>query len=74
MELNNDTEELMFRRNNGLEVFLMWHKEANFLSIVMNDEGSTPPLKTEFIVPNDRGVMAFEHPYAWLPDYTKIKR
>lgn len=68
MELNNDSHELMFRRNNGLEVFLMWHKEANVLSIVMHDEQADPPLDTEFLVPNDKGMHAFEHPYAWLPD------
>lgn len=61
----NDTVELMYRRNNGLEVFLNWHREANILTIVMDD--SSTGFNAEFVVPNDRAMMAFEHPYVYAP-------
>lgn len=64
----DDRVELAQRRNDGIEVFLMWHREANILTIALIDEKVEPPFATEFIVPNDKGMQAFEHPYAWLPE------
>ena len=72
MERLDDTrEELMHRRNNGVEVFLYWYRTHDILSVLLNDEKAEPPLSTEFIVPNDKGLEAFNHPYAWLPDGTR---
>lgn len=68
MENLNGREELMHRRNNGVEVFLYWYRENNVLSILLNDEQANPPLSTEFNVPNDKGLEAFNHPFVWLPD------
>ncbi len=71
MERLDDTrEELMHRRNNGVEVFLYWYRTNNVLSVLLNDEQAQPPVHTEFFVPNDKGVEAFNHPYVWLPDGT----
>lgn len=61
-----DVANLAHRRNNGVEVFLNWHRAANILSIVLIDEQDAKDW--EFVVPNDKGMQAFEHPYAWLPD------
>lgn len=66
MESEPDIANLMHRRNNGVEVFLNWHKSANILSIVLIDEADHKDW--EFVVPNDSGIQAFEHPFAWLPD------
>ena len=59
--------ELNSRRSDGIEVFLMWYRKHNVLSIMLDDMKANPPVHTEFFVPNDKGVEAFEHPYAWLP-------
>lgn len=73
MEFEQDRVELMERRGDGLEVFLNWHREANILTIAMIDYKQEPPFTTEFIVPNDKGMEAFEHPYAWLPENKTVR-
>lgn len=54
-------KELARRRDSNLEVFLRWHKKANVLSIMMTElpKGNS----YNFIVPNDKGLEAFYHPY-----------
>lgn len=57
--------DLMSRRTHGIEIFLMWCRETNLVSIVIND------LKSEqsqaFPVPNDKAMEAFNHPFAFAP-------
>lgn len=62
-----DTFELMHRRTAGIEVFLNWHRQANILTVMVRDESQTPPVTDEFVVPNDKGLEAFQHPYAYQP-------
>lgn len=57
--------ELMSRRSNGIEVFLMWCKETNLVSIVINDLHSEQ--SNAFPVPNEEAMQAFEHPFAYAP-------
>ena len=73
METQDDRVELAHRRNNGLDVFLLWHRSANVLTVAMIDEKQQPPFTAEFVVPNDKGMAGFEHPYAWLPESQTVK-
>lgn len=72
-QLPNDTVELADRRNDGIEVFLRWHKGANILTVALIDNKQEPPFATEFVVPNDKGMEAFEHPYAYMPESHTLK-
>ena len=66
--LDDTKHELNHRKRDGIEVFLYWYKTHNVLAILLNDTKAQPPLHTEFFVPNDKGMHAFEHPYAYLPN------
>ena len=59
-----DNRELAHRRDHGIEVFLMWHKRANVLAIMLYDFSTNASYN--FTVPNDRGLDAFYHPFAYL--------
>lgn len=58
--------ELNHRRDAGIEVFLYWHKEANILALMLNEPNDNQGYA--FIVPNDSGNDAFEHPYAYAAE------
>lgn len=68
--LDEARRELMHRRSNNLEVFLYWYHSRNILSILLVDEDISPAITTEFLVPNDQGLAAFNHPFAYMPDGT----
>lgn len=55
--------ELDHRRAHGVEVFLQWHKRSNTLRLILNDEKEG--LQYKFPVPNDKGLDAFYHPFAF---------
>jgi hypothetical protein len=59
-------KELDVRRAHGIEVFLQWHKRSNTLRLVLNDE--IEGLQYKFPVPNDKGLDALNHPFAWAAD------
>jgi hypothetical protein len=63
-----DSFELAHRQNDGIQVFLFWHKQANILTIALIDAKQNPPFATEFEVPNEKGMEAFNHPYAHMPE------
>lgn len=63
MEQEPDAVELMHRHNHGVDVFLMWHRDLDILSIVIKSDEQD----SEFVVPNDKGLKAFEHPFAFQP-------
>ena len=63
--LQSDIHEIDYRQNDGIEVFLYWHKEANILSLALTDHKKD--FSTEFVVPNDKAREAFLHPFAWMP-------
>jgi hypothetical protein len=57
------THELLVRETNGIEVALVWRREADTLAVVVNDEriGSS----FEIDAPRDRALDAFHHPFAY---------
>jgi len=55
--------ELDYRRSNGIEVFLEWHKKNNILRIILNDEPNNQ--QHIFGVPNAEALEAFRHPFAY---------
>lgn len=58
--------ELAHRRSDRIDVWLYWHREANVLSIALKDHKED--FEAEFQVPNDEGLHAFYHPYAFMPE------
>lgn len=65
MELLGAEVDLMSRTSDGLEVFLMWHRETNLVSIAMHDLSSGE--SRAFPVPSEKAMHAFMHPFAYLP-------
>lgn len=59
-----NNRELAYRLENGIEVFLYWHKEQNILSLFVTDV--TANQSQSEVVPNNKGLEAFYHPYAYL--------
>lgn len=57
-------EELSYRRSGQVEVFLRWLRDFNVIFIALQDEQD---LDRAFLVPNDKGNDAFEHPFAYMP-------
>ena len=55
--------ELDYRKADGVEVFLQWHKRNNVLRVILNDEKEG--LSHTFPVPNDKGLEGFNHPFAY---------
>lgn len=66
METLPDPVELCHRRSDKIDVWLFWHRELNLLSIAIKD--SKLDFEAGFIVPNDKGMEAFRHPYAYMPE------
>lgn len=61
----SEVEELAYRRTGNTEVFLKWLRVADVIFIALKDEGEE--LDRAFLVPSDKGLDAFEHPFAYLP-------
>lgn len=55
--------ELAYRVNDGLEVWLLWTRHGNRLSVVVSDSGQG--ITFELDVELARGLDAFHHPYAY---------
>lgn len=55
--------ELAYRANDGLEVWLLWTRLGNRLSVVVNDSGQG--ITFELDVEPAMGLDAFHHPYAY---------
>lgn len=64
-QLSSDMLEINHRRHDQMDVFMRWHKELNIISIAIED--SKTGYKTEFVVPNEAAMDAFNHPYVWDP-------
>lgn len=62
--------ELDYRRAHGVEVLLQWHKKSNILRLILNDEKEG--LSHTFQVDNDKGLEAFNHPYAFAAFAGKV--
>lgn len=59
-------EELAYRRSGQTEVFLKWLRVADVIFIALKDDNEE--LDRAFLVPSDKGLDAFEHPFAYLPE------
>jgi hypothetical protein len=57
------TRELLVREADGIEVSLVWRRDADTLAVVVNDGrlGSS----FEVAAPRDRALDAFHHPFAY---------
>ena len=57
------TEELDYRKSNGISVSLLWHRQSNRLSILVEDD----QLGESFTLPArpDNARDIFTHPYAY---------
>ncbi len=55
--------ELAHRANDGVEVGLYWHADADLLVLTLADSRSGDSFELE--VTGDRALDAFEHPYAY---------
>jgi hypothetical protein len=54
--------ELASRESNGLRVRLLWHPDADALTVSVDDVASGQHF--QFPVERDRGLDAFHHPFA----------
>jgi hypothetical protein len=58
-------KELAHRRQDGLEVTLLWDEGSNEVSIELVDERSETA--RAFVVPSGAALDAFNHPFAYAP-------
>ena len=60
------TTELAYRSGDGIEVSLLWSRLTDRLTVLVGD------LRTgeffEFSPPRDKGLDAFNHPFAYAPE------
>lgn len=56
-------EELVVRGGDGLEVALVWRREADTLAVVVSDERLGAAF--EVAAPRDRALDVFHHPFAY---------
>jgi hypothetical protein len=54
--------ELAFREAGGIEIALLWHREAGTLTVVVGGAGSSGDF--ELVVDEHDALDAFYHPYA----------
>jgi hypothetical protein len=56
-------EELDYRRSNGIEVSLLWHRSNNRVTVFVVD--TERDVAFELHVPGSDALLAFHHPYAY---------
>jgi hypothetical protein len=56
-------EELDYRASNGIEVWLLWSRDTDRLSVVVSDGASDETIA--LVVSADEALDAFNHPYAY---------
>jgi hypothetical protein len=57
------TRELAARESDGIHVLLLWHPDANALTVAVEDERAGD--RFQLAVAPDRALDAFYHPYAY---------
>lgn len=62
-DISNIPLELDRRDGDGIVVSLLWRKAGNVVSVCVCDERTGDDF--EFLVPPDRALDAFRHPYAY---------
>jgi hypothetical protein len=58
-----DQRELAYREHDGLEITLVWDAASNQVSVAVVD--AREELSFSLLVPGDRALDAFNHPYAY---------
>jgi hypothetical protein len=61
--MTTKTQELLVREADGIEVSLVWRRDADMLAVVVNDERLGASF--EVAAPRDRALDAFHHPFAY---------
>jgi hypothetical protein len=61
--MKTQTQELLVREAGGIEVSLVWRRDADSLAVVVNDERLGASF--EVAAPRDRALDAFHHPFAY---------
>ena len=59
--------ELAYRETDGLQVQLLYRKVGNEVLLHVIDTMDEQDM--EFLVPRDKALDAFEHPYVYAPQY-----
>ena len=59
-----DTRELDYRSADGVEVALLWHASADFLSVVVTDARAGEAFEL-VLDDHERPLDVFRHPYAY---------
>jgi len=59
------TRELAYRKNDGIQVALLWQPSENAVTILVED--SRTGVVVEFDVANEDAMDAFHHPFAYAP-------
>lgn len=67
MEIDPNKVEINYRNNDGIEVFLYWHRDIDALSIMLRDNKVDPPYVSEYGIPSEAATEAFNHPFVWDP-------
>jgi hypothetical protein len=62
-DITNIPLELDRREGDGIVVSLLWRKDGNVVSVAVTDDRSGEDF--ELVVPPDRALDAFHHPYAY---------
>jgi hypothetical protein len=62
--MDNDLIELAARRNDGIEVRLLWKRHTRVVVLEVSDDASGRT--REMQVPDGRALEAFEHPFSYI--------
>jgi hypothetical protein len=57
------TQELLIREADGIEVSLVWRRDADTLAVVVNDERLGASFEVE--APRENALDVFHHPFAY---------
>lgn len=60
-----DTRELAYRRNDALDIFLLWHPADDAVSVRVEDLRTG--VRIELEVDQRDAMAAFRHPFAYAP-------
>jgi hypothetical protein len=60
-----EARELAARESDGLRVVLLWHPREDAVTVTLEDTRDGDRL--ELVVPRNRALHAFYHPFAYVP-------
>jgi hypothetical protein len=65
----DETRELGQRSGDGLDIVLLWRKNIGAIVVSVSDARSGENF--EIPVPPEKALDAFEHPFAYAPNFTQ---